>query len=85
MLKELSGEAEFERAQQLHARCRCVENHEPVGFPLTHSRSRGGALSRGTAKGRGEDKFMAIADRQDRAHLFVAVTAERYRNVRRCC
>ena len=52
---------------------------------LTRPRSRGGTLSRPTGEGRGEGRFEDSGGRGDRARLFVAVTAERYRNVRRCC
>jgi carbon starvation protein len=52
LARELSGEADFERAQQLAARCECADH-----------------LAGPAAKGR----------------LFVAVTNERYRSIRRCC
>jgi carbon starvation protein len=52
LARELSGEAEFERAQQLAAQCECADH-----------------LAGPAAKGR----------------LFVAVTNERYRSIRRCC
>jgi carbon starvation protein len=52
LAKELSGEADFERAQQLAARCGCAEHQ--IGPSA-------------------------------KARLFVAVTNERYRTLRRCC
>ncbi len=52
LLKELSGEADFERAQLRHAdACSCGMSE----------------------------------DRETKARVFLAVTAERYRSIRRCC
>jgi carbon starvation protein len=79
LVKELSGEAELDRAQRPVPAGACSGAH--TGHAVARC---GGAADAVPAEGPGDVRVDGL-DRSSQARLFVAVTERRYRDVRRCC